>query len=416
MKIKMKKSNVYLFLIILGYLRTFMDIHMFSNGKITTSLSYIVLLGVILMFIHWNCKVKTTELGVLLFIIGTQAIGYMYSVFTNYPNYRIYQAIIWGIGYCIFLQLPLKPNKFDSRKLIEHCLYFMLIIGVVSAMYATLFQLGSGIFSFRDASKFNVSNIYISFWGHRNQFAVVLLGGVFASIYYINYNTKNRWQYKVCFLFMLFNIVLTLSRTVIVSIFTFFFVYLLCARKKSKKIICALSLMVLIFLFYCYVPKMNNFINTYIIRRESGMTGRELLWRKAVSFINLETVLFGRGLGIERIILKNDDVSAGIGFHNLYLTYLISGGIFMVCILVRRAMRNIVYLYHGYSRNDRFIYSWGAGTMAAILVYSVFEASTFFSLTPASIIQTYFLFVFPEIFRRNILVIGEKKVSEKASV
>lgn len=394
-----KLKDFYVICLILSLVLNIINTNLVPIGSYITLIRLLLFSFAFLAFVLSRSQVKKTDIALFIVLSVLQFFGYLYSRSTNYLNSSYLSGITFIISYFLFVRFPTNINMNANQKdiYLTKLMKIIFFVAVISSIYAMLFQLGGNIFSFRNSSNFNISNVYCSFWGHRNQFATILLGGFLAAIY-LHQDFMNKKIYYIFTFIFLANIVLTLSRTVFVAVFAFFLCYLICQWKTRKKYVIIISLLALtIVLMYLYIPSIRSFTDKYMIRSDSGLTGREYLWELALSLIDLPTVLFGRGSGIDRIVLTNDNVSAGVGFHNMYLTYIISVGIIVLIIMVVSTIKLIIKLRRNYAKNNILLFSWTVGCIASMMSYGMFEASLFFGLYPAPMLMMLFVFTIPAI-------------------
>ncbi len=394
LQVKLKIQNLYILLLVLGFVRSFIEANIVSTGKIGTILEYSIIIFCFLWYCGSGYKFTRTDIVMVLAIVATQFCGYIYSSFTKFSNSNIYVAAMWMLSLFVFARFPLRIRISEPEKYINIILKFLIIIAVLSAIYAMIFQLNSNIFTFRNGNGFNMSNAYCSVWGHRNHFAAVLLAGIIASYYYSK--RINKVIYKLIYVFLGINLLLTFSRTAYVSLFAFVFVYLCCQWKSNKGLFFGtICLGVVVVLLYLFVPSIKSFVDVYMIREKSGLTGRDTLWTMAIELIDTPTVLFGRGFGIDKIVLENDFVASGAGFHNMYLTFLLAGGIGILLIFAKIIFSIYREFKRKFAKEDSHLYSWIMGMIAASLAYSSFEACMPFGISMMSIVQTYMMFTIP---------------------
>ena len=142
--------------------------------------------------------------------------------------------------------------------------------------------------------------------------------------------------------------------------------------------------------------KLRFFIEKYMVRSDSGMTGREVLWNKAISYLNIPTCIFGRGWGISRVLLKGDTVGNGVGFHNMYLTYLITGGAILLLFFVTLLLD--VWKKLNIKNMDIKMVNYFQACIFAFLVYSFFEVTDFFKIGIQQTFQTFFCITLPLLY------------------
>ena len=386
--IKIKAENIYLLLTIFCYLQSFIGI-IFSVWNFFSVFGW----GLTLIFVvlyRKHCKFTFCNFTLLISMLFGQLAGIIYSTQTPYINTHIYKIAEFFLCY---LLLGIIPQYLSLRKkVIEKILIFIIFIAIISSIYAMCFQLNGKIFTFRDANNFSITNSYVSFWYHRNIFSLILLSGMVAIIYF--------YQYKNCtvistiiFIILGFNLFLTLSRTAYVAIFVFMFSYSVIEWKEHKYKAILLAAIGL-FLVYMYIkyPNFKNIINTYMIRKNSGMTGRESLWKTAFNLLNFQTALHGRSIGSEQVILIGDYISQGAGFHNVFLAYMIEGGIMLIIPLYLNIIFIIKNIKNNFKCSQHNLYSWSIATILTFIIYPMFETSKYFNMGVGSFLQTFFVF------------------------
>lgn len=276
---------------------------------------------------------------------------------------------------CAFFFLCYMPNGKTYRVLVEKILRIFLVVAVLSCVFAVIFQLRPDVFSFREGG-FNIENKYSSIWGHRNGFAGALLCGIFSQIYFMKIKKRNSLKQKLLLIFMIGNLIVTLSRTAYVTITAFYFLYYLINYKQHKKEFLALcSAIIILISAYVAIPELGTFIDVYMIREKSGLTGRDYVWELGLKLLRGEHLLWGYGMGYSRISIGNNEVTGSAGFHNMYLTYLVEGGIVFLCCycsIVFFVARKLCLVW--LSRNIELASFW-LSVMFAYHVYYFFEAS-----------------------------------------
>ncbi|BCJ96735.1 hypothetical protein acsn021_43040 [Anaerocolumna cellulosilytica] len=398
---KFKKSKIYLILLCFTYFRDILDILWGQYSSYLTLMGYLLIAAIFVLYCINTNRLYLNRVDffcLTAFVLG-QCMGYAYSYTTSYPNNNIERAIIWIFSYFIFVIFPRKV--IITKKEMEQLLKIIIAVALFSAIYAVVFQLNGEAFSFRGNSNFNMSNSYRSIWGHRNQFGVILLGGIIATWYFMH-QVKKKGKLRLLILFLTVNLAFTFSRTCYVAFLAYIFGYMLCEWKIHKKAVIALIFLVLLcFVLYLFVPLVTDFADKYMIRESSGLTGRDTLWQVAFDLLDTITLWFGRGMGIDRVVLAEDTVGAGVGFHSMYITYLLSGGIILSAVVVVVIGRNLYLIWNKLSKISRPVFDWAVGSIIAFLVYPVFEVSAFFVLTSPSLIQTFYVLTIPLLLSGN---------------
>ena len=292
-------------------------------------------------------------------------------------------------------------NKLKEEYKFERILKLIIGITFISSLYAMLFQFNGNLFKMSSNNNFRMDNIYQSFLGHRNQFGITLVAGIFSCMYFI-INDKHKRNMLLLLILFSTNLIFTYSRASYVALLCFAFWYFVMGKKNLKiKLITCISIFIIGGIgiaLYNSNYNMRYFIDQYMIRSDSGMTGREVLWNEAVSYLNFPTCFFGRGWGISRILLQDDTIGRGVGFHNMYLTDLITGGIILILfffILIFNVLKSLK------SQNiDRKMINYFQACIFAFLVYSFFEVTDFFKIGIQQTFQTFFCLTLPILYMK----------------
>ncbi len=381
-------KHVFITFAIFCYLQSFIGIA-FSIWNVFNVLGWGLAFSMVI-FMGSYCRFNRKNIILFVVILTGQMIGFIYSMQTAYPNKHVYKAGEFILCYLLMGVIP--QYVVLKKKDIERMLLFMIGVALVSCAYAIVFQLGKGVFSFRDSNNFSIANIYVSFWGHRNVFALVLIGAMISAAYFRQYK-KYKLISSIIFVFLGINLVLTLSRAAYLAIFVFVLSYLLCEWKNHKIEVGFLFLIgVFLICLYIYSPTIKSIVDTYMIRKSSGSTGRDTLWNKAFELMDIPTIICGRSIGSEQVILKGDYISQGAGFHNVYIAYMIEGGLMLLLPLFIQILSVFYNVKKNLKEKHRNVFDWSIATMLAFLVYPLFETSKYFNMGVGPFVQTYFVF------------------------
>lgn len=337
-------------------------------GAYTTLITFVC---TIFVFINAFTLFKVpTTLGIIsMIILLDQLIAYT----MNWKNNALWNLLSFYV--CASFFLCCIPNNKNYIQIIEKILKIFVIIAFISCVYAVIFQLRPDVFSFREGG-FNIENKYPSIWGHRNVFAGVLLCGIFSQLYFMKIRNSNSLKQKIKLIFMIANLIITLSRTAYVTLAAFYFLYYLMNYKQHKKEFFALSFIIIILLgSYIFLPNLKAFVDIYMIREESGLTGRDYVWELGMNLLQGEHLLWGYGLGYSHIFLGNNEVTGSAGFHNMYLTYLVDGGIVLLCCYCLIVLYVVKKMCYAWLSNNRILASFWLSVIFAYHVYYFFEAS-----------------------------------------
>ena len=400
----MKKISKYEILLIYTVIRKILELHIkFSNSYFIIELVTFGLLFVMIISDMRKSKLMVNKNDAILFAIMLlgEVAGFMYSFFSsNIFNIFFYRIIEFIECFYLLYMCAKKEKKFEEDKF-ERILKLIIGITFISSLYAMLFQFNGNLFKMSSNNNFRMDNIYQSFLGHRNQFGITLVAGIFSCMYFI-INDKHKRNMLLLLILFSTNLIFTYSRASYVALLCFAFWYFVMEKKNLKiKIITCISIFIIGgigIVLYNSNYNMRYFIDQYMIRSDSGMTGREVLWNEAVSYLNFPTCFFGRGWGISRILLQDDTIGRGVGFHNMYLTDLITGGIILILfffILIFNVLKSLK------SQNtDRKMINYFQACIFAFLVYSFFEVTDFFKIGIQQIFQTFFCITLPILYMK----------------
>ena len=400
----MKKISKYEILLIYTVIRKILELHIkFSNSYFIIELATFGLLFVMIVSDIRKSKLMVNKNDAILFAIMLlgEVAGFMYSFFSSKIFNIFFYRIIEFIECFYLLYMCAKKEKNFEEDKFERILKLIIGITFISSLYAMLFQFNGNLFKMSSNNNFRMDNIYQSFLGHRNQFGITLVAGIFSCMYFI-INDKHKRNMLLLLILFSTNLIFTYSRASYVALLCFAFWYFVMGKKNLKiKLITCISIFIIGGIgiaLYNSNYNMRYFIDQYMIRSDSGMTGREVLWNEAVSYLNFPTCFFGRGWGISRILLQDDTIGRGVGFHNMYLTDLITGGIILILfffILIFNVLKSLK------SKNiDRKMINYFQACIFAFLVYSFFEVTDFFKIGIQQIFQTFFCITLPILYMK----------------
>lgn len=406
----MKKISKYELLLIYTVIRKILELN--CNFRNSYFIIEILTFGILLIMIAFDIKkskfvVKKKDMLLLSVMIIGEVLGFAYSFFSN-NVFNIYFYRIIEFIECFYLLYMCIDNEENFQiNNFERILKVIIGIAFISALYAVIFQFNSSLFKVSSNNNFRMDNIYQSFLGHRNQFGITLVAGILACMYFV-INDKFKKKMILLSSFFLINLIFTYSRASYVALLCFAFWYFIMAKRSLKEkitIIIAIAIIIGIGLqVYNSNYKLKYFVEKYMIRSDSGMTGREVLWEKAVNYLNVPTWIFGRGWGISRIILQGDTVGNGVGFHNMYLTDLITGGMILLSFFF--ILLFSIWKKLNIKNIDIKMVNYFKACIFAFLVYSFFEVTDFFKIAIQQTFQTFFCITLPLLYIK--LKQGEK--------
>ena len=374
--------------------------------KISTYTNYLIWIWDIIMIVVLliYCLIKKYKIQkkyfiyIVLFmiVIIMQMMDYSIALEEGTINklYMILPIVYFTHFLCSFVMFEESQDNFNIELFLKKFIIFILI--------CCTYNIIININNFTQILNFNNKYIgFSSFFNHRNGFGQLLFLGIISNFIILIYN-KNIKYYVTLFI-MVFNLLLTFSRTSILSTLVFVIIYYLLNlfHKNNKKRILHAILLLSIFCiaaFYCINNiKIINFFNFYIFRREDGLSGRDIIWKIALSKMNGIKLLTGNGIGTTASLLNNYGLTNS---HNSVIEILLTGGIpFLIfyILIVSNIIKNILLFEDNQYKKVYLSF------IVSFLVYIMFEKVLLFSTGYAPIIFTIFLVIIPKLIKKRRL-------------
>lgn len=180
-----------------------------------------------------------------------------------------------------------------------------------------------------------------SFFANRNQFAFFMYVVIIADLFIIL--KENKLAYKLLLVLFFINLFFTMSRTGLLVIVIFAFIYFFSIdkiNKKTKFILFMIGIVLLIGTIFV-VNEVNPLLMKKIVRadRIKDLSGRTEIWDRGFELLKESPInwLFGVGRfkGTDVLQFENQTFTQ---FHNIYLDSLVTGGLMELCY--------IIYIYY----------------------------------------------------------------------
>ena len=231
-----------------------------------------------------------------------------------------------------------------------------------------------------------------SFFSNRNTFAAFLLVGIYLTVYRLVFIRKNLLDILIG-IFVVMNLILTLSRTSIAGMLIFLLV-LSVFRKRGRKFIGLVKAAAItaILILLILVTGLDGFFVDAVIRVNAGTSNRVALWITCLNILRSGRWLTGVGYGIL------DYFNA----HNTYLSILLSGGILLGAFYLRFLIKTIKsYIYIIRSESDIGVYF--AAIFLSYAAVSMAESITPFLSSAQNLIFTIIVFMIPQYYSNSIV-------------
>lgn len=335
-------------------------------------------------------NIKELLVGLLFFAIQIFAniIPSEYTIFSS--SVMIDVAI--ATSYYIFL-----VAFFYTRKLNREDIGLFARLYQIFILYACLINIVTnwsnipGVITLSSGYAYN----FQSFFSNRNTYGLFLLVGVFLSGYRLTIIRKNLLDILIG-LFIIMNLVLTLSRTSLLGTLVFL-VVLLVFREKKKKFKGLVKTVVLFVVISCLIVAtgLADFFVHAVIRADAGSAHRVEIWVLALNVLRDGRLLTGVGYGISNFLT----------LHNTYLHILLNGGLLLMAFYVRvfvKAIKNNINLI----KKEADIGAFFVAVLLSYMTVSMTESSIPFFSSAQNMIFTIIVFMIPKYYLNSII---EKK-------
>lgn len=386
---------------------------LFGILKISTYENSIVWIwdAFVIIFAGCFCFIKNFELKrcnlilsfLFMIIIFFQFISYFYSIEHELlPILYVVVPALYFLHFFIAFNIFSNIKKITTNNLTSFLTYFLYFV-----VFCCIYNMIVNATNFSKIFLYSTKYLgFSSFFNHRNGFGQLLFWGIVVSTYLMNKN--NFKKYKTAFLIIFLNLILTFSRASILSSTVFlilFYFQKLFFEKKRKKSVLILIFLSAILLFTAYNfftnRKFIEFLNYYVFRSSDGLSGRDYVWKIALSNLHGIKSLIGYGLGTSSTLLKSSGLSNA---HNSILELLLSGGIVMLLLYVIIFAIEFSKIKKFEDKNLKKTYY---SMFISIIVYIMFEKILMFGTGYASILFTIFIVIIPNFYGGQ----NDKKIS-----
>ena len=342
-------------------------------------------------------KSQQLLLVILFFFINIIASIVSYKIYGGISYRGIINLCSFVCNFVIFYVL-MRINNFDKMNIklfFQFCVFNILM----AACYNVLINFNDipKIFSSAKAYQYSFS----SFFGNRNTFAAYLTLGIVLYAFIILWTTKKYFKVlrTLACVFILFNLLITLSRTSILGLTIFILVYFIFTKNITieKKIKIAVVGFLIILLISTIAPN-EGFVKSKLIRKNMGNTGRTKIWLTVILLPNrFFEILFGFGSGFSDsyLIQKSGHSSA----HNAFLEIYASGGILLLSIYVLFVVNAVIFNIK--NTKNREIRIMIFAFQIAHIIASCFESNILFTSTAEKQLLTFLSISLPLLLRRT---------------
>lgn len=300
-------------------------------------------------------------------------------------------------------------NSKSEEKNISYFMNAMVIFGVLSCINSMILYFDEMLQTLGLQKGAYMVNIK-SFFANRNQFAFFMYVAIIADLFMIL--RENKLVYKFALVLFLINLFFTMSRTGILVVAIFVFIYFLTIdkiNKKTKFILLTLGIIVLGAAIFV-VNQINPVLIQKIVRFEhiKDLSGRNEIWARGINLLKESPInlIFGVGRfkGTELLKFETKTFSQ---FHNIYIDSLITGGIMELIF--------ILYIYGFVIRKilksdmDKKYKNLYLTMFITFAIYICFESFGRFSIGCSDTLCLIFFITIPLLHANNCSKIEEQK-------
>ena len=371
---KFLQSNAMLFNIVVLALFLFYSLYYFTHVK-TINMG-----GLILFLLFASCQLATLHIS--------RQLNQFYpfdKLDVNYVISPVYILLFYGV----FNKYKLTGTYLD--KFMQMYIYLMLY----ASLYNFIVNYGDIRNLLRLAGADQVS--FSSFFEDRNTYGKFLHYGCISAI--CSYDRTSRKAYLYVIVFLIMNLVLTLSRTSVLSLLIFILIY---ALASSKSVWRDFFLMVLIagaiVGFLASDNLISDFVISFLVRPERGLTHRDFIWAEGWKIFVENDVFFGSGYSAAKSMIEN---YSGYGFHSGYLMALTSIGLcgfLFMAFFICRSFRNVYFII----RLDRKTGAAFLGVLLSFLAMAVTESVMIFQSSTISFVSTVMIVMLPQCYLNGL--------------
>lgn len=279
---------------------------------------------------------------ILLYIIGSMFLSTVYSQlilgieFTINDSFEFVKIIKYLIILLLFSNF--KYSEPFLKKFIIIIIFSITISAIIGiSQYLNLFNINSHITPLYTISQLkNIDNRIIGTTANPNDFGIFLISGIILTQYQVMLNKRKNFLYLLAIITMLFAVILTVSRTTIISfiITELIFLFLLFSKENfSKKglvfVIVFSFIVAIIIIKYAsdyFINRMSSGIN---INEDMSFLLRLISWKHNIN-LWLKSPIFGwgpaKGIHISFVdneyilILRRYGIVGILGYLAFYLT------------------------------------------------------------------------------------------------
>lgn len=333
---------------------------------------------------------KKTMYFVLLLIIFVRLITSIMS-FSKLSNYKILEQLCYDGSLIVILLsfFTIKNNVSYNNYKFKYFTKTIVFMGIVYGIYNIFANIANLVYFSNIKYRYLIN--YSSFFTNKNLFGIFL----FLALVSLKLDSEGNKRKKILIkYFLLFNLVLTLSRNAILAYLIFESILAL-LKKRYKKM--AMLLFIILIVIFANIYGLKDFLINYIIRTDSVTSGREYIWKICIKYFSQKPILGYGEIYISNLVNRESGVTS---MHSWLFKILLNGGfINLICYLT--LLINILYITIKNMKNNlpysNIIFSF----IISILAYGIFEEVNLFEFGLINIIITVYFVFLPVLYYRG---------------
>lgn len=372
-----------------------------SGAETRGTMDLLIKVGLMIYFVgFYLLRARTFNikgLPVLLLAISLLITASTESTFSlgNLVSYAypvIILFVVYGFG---------DNLQINREQLLAFC---KCVIGITlyAAIYAVIFcwDQFAGALSLNSAYGNELSSFFIS----NHEYGMYLVAAIVACILCLNLSKGLDTIRKMCYLaiiaFLAVNLILTFSRTSMLGLAVFLFVYVLWGKKTARKWL--VSLAVVLVVVIAAFPRLTEFVWN-IVFKGNNAADRDVLLEQGVRYYNNGEIiqkLFGHGIYETQNYFEKHFEHSSV--HNAYLQVLLYYGLAGLGMLIVFLLSQLVGGIRFYKK-DRYMGAVFVGLLLSAMAMMFTNTAIIFTSPIDSFFLTVFFVLIPKYVRNSIL-------------
>ena len=372
----------------------------------------VALIGVFMTIVLFYLLKKQFKFNVFMILIWSYFLitqimsNFIINPYLSSSGTNIFINIILSSLYMFVFIVIFGNFSLSGKDIIKLCVFYLLI-AVYSSIYNLIinFSILGDALSTSNAYEYNLS----SFFANRNTFAIFLSFSIAACFIIkdtIMKKNKYKWLINLALILLFINLILTNSRTSIVSVIIYFLFRLyLINKNRLLSFIIKLTGIIFLIVVIIEISDMSDYIVDVIIRPNSGVTHRDIVWKIGLDIFTKSNFIFGGG-GTGPILYLNS-LTGLRGFHNTYISLLAFGGLSLIIFNMYLILSSVNKCIKIIKYNNKI----GSNFIALIVMYlasSVTENNILFYSSALNVAATTFVILLPRYYYNYLK--GEKEI------